>query len=362
MFISILNLGIHYYNKRKLLIYSDSLSQLRTLYKTALNLKTASKIPSNQELKDETINSLFPIRYWLRLIRSGNFMELNDLLLLVLYVFELLKGCFLIELIAMQKVFKNIEDQKENIHSLYKLIGKTDLYLSILELRNQMSYYCKPEFAVGQKTLVCEDIIHPLIENCIPNSISLTNQSLIITGSNMSGKTTFLRTIATNNILANTINTCFAKRFIVSKFKTLTSIRVTDDILESKSFFFEEVRLIKSLIDYSSKESNCLFIIDELFKGTNTRERIAASKSILHFLNNSNHIILFSSHDLELIELLNDDFERGYFHEKVEGGKIIFDYKFQKGKSYLTNAIRILEMNNYPKEIVEDAYANVKES
>lgn len=362
LFISTLNLGIHYYNKRKLLIYSDSISQLLTLYKMTKSIKRKSKLPSNQDLKDETIESLFPIRYWLRLISSGNFMEINDLSLLLLYIFELLKGCFLVELIAMQKVFKNIEEQKENIHSLYILIGKTDLYLSILELRKQMPYYCKAEFYLDSKSLICEDIIHPLIDNCIPNTIALKNQSLIITGSNMSGKTTFLRTIATNNILANTINTCFAKRFVSSRFQTLTSIRVTDDIFESKSFFFQEVSLIKTLIEYGNKENNCLFIIDELFKGTNTRERIAASKSILHFLNKTSHIVLFSTHDLELIELLDQGFERGYFHEIVEDGKLIFDYKFQKGKSYLTNAIRILEMNNYPMEIIEDAYINVKES
>lgn len=362
LFIAILNLAIHYNNKRKLIIYSESLSQLQTLYKTALEIKKLSPFISNQNLKEESIDSLSSIRHWLKLISSGNYMELNDLMLILWYPFELLKGCFLIELIAMHKVFQNIDLQKDNIHSLYKLIGKTDLYLSILELRKQMPYYCKPNFVNNSKTLICEDIIHPLIENCIPNSISLSNQSLIITGSNMSGKTTFLRTIATNNILANTINTCFAKRFVTSKMQTLTSIRVTDDILESKSFFFEEVSLIKTLIDYSSKEDNCLFIIDELFKGTNTRERIATSKSILHFLNKSNHIILFSTHDLELIELLDKGFERGYFYEKVEQGEIKFDYKFKIGKSYLTNAIRILELNNYPQEIIEDAYNNIKDS
>ena len=78
---------------------------------------------------------------------------------------------------------------KEDIRILYTFIGKIDLYLSISKLREDMSYFCKPTISTNKnKILICEDIIHPLIEDCIPNSITLNNQSLILTGSNMSGK------------------------------------------------------------------------------------------------------------------------------------------------------------------------------
>ncbi len=362
IFIGIANLAIHYNNKKKLLVYIDSLSQLETLYKSSLSIEKTSISFINQDNRRESIRALSGIRHWQKMISSGNYLEANELMFVFWYPFELLKGCFLIELIAMQKVLSGIDNKREHISILYNSIGKVDLYLSILQLREDMPYFCKPKILKDSKTLVCEDIIHPLLEDCVPNSINLNNESLIITGSNMSGKTTFLRTIAINNILANTINTCFAKRFEVSRMKTLTSIRVKDDLLSSKSFFFEEVSLIKTLVDASTKEERHLFIIDELFKGTNTRERIAASKSILHYLNKTDNIILFSTHDLELIELLDDDFERGYFTESVSQGEISFNYTLNIGKSYDTNAIRILELNNYPQEIIDDAYWNIKET
>ncbi|MFA7081120.1 MAG: hypothetical protein WC135_00765 [Bacteroidales bacterium] len=363
IFIAITNTAIHYYNKRKLFVFLDSISQLETLYNISLKIeKTAIKLIEQDDTR-ESIRALSKIRHWLRPMSIGNVNETNanELMAVFLAPFELLKGFFLIELIAMHKVLTGIETQKEHISILYKSIGKKDLYLSILKLREQMPYFCKPKSTMDNKTLVCEAVIHPLVEDCIPNSISLNQQSLIITGSNMSGKTTFLRTIAINNILGNTLNTCFAKKFEVSRMQTLTSIRVKDDLLSSKSFFFEEVSLIKTLIDACSKEERYLFIIDELFKGTNTRERIAASKSILHYLNKTHHIILFSTHDLELIELLDDDFERGYFTESVDKGEISFNYTLNIGKSYDTNAIKILELNNYPQEIIDDAYRNIKE-
>ena len=357
IFISIINFVIHYNNKKKLLIYSDSISQLETLYKVSKDIQNLNLNLISQESSKRSITLLSKMKYWLKVISSGNYVEINDFMLLFWYPFELLKACFLVEIVVMQKIFRTIAKQREDIRILYTFIGKIDLYLSISKLREDMLYFCKPTISTNKnKILICEDIIHPLIEDCVPNNITLNNQSLILTGSNMSGKTTFLRTIAINNILANTINTCFATKFESLKMQTLTSIRITDDLLQRKSFFFEEVSLLKKLINISTQEDNCLFVIDELFKGTNTRERIAASKSILEFLNKTNHIVLFSTHDLELIELLEEGFERGYFYEREQEGELKFDYKFKIGKNYLTNAIRILELNNYPQEIIDDAY------
>ena len=126
-------------------------------------------------------------------------------------------------------------------------------------------------------------ISHPLISSCIVNDLSLNNESLLLTGSNMSGKTTFIRSVAINSILAQTINTCFAKEYIAPYFKIYSSIRITDDLLENTSYYLDEVLTMKKLVDASMLDSPCLFVLDEIFKGTNTVERISGGKAILSF-------------------------------------------------------------------------------
>jgi len=172
----------------------------------------------------------------------------------------------------------------------------------------------------------------------------------------MSGKSTFIRTLAINNLLAQTMNFCFASEFTAQKMNILTSIRNTDDIFESKSYYLQEVLRIKKLIDATNNNKSNLFVLDEIFKGTNTIERIAASKSVLSYLNQNTNIILVSTHDIELVDLLNNEnFEQYHFTEKVIDNQLIFDYKIKKGALKTRNAIKILELYNYPNIIIKEA-------
>jgi len=172
----------------------------------------------------------------------------------------------------------------------------------------------------------------------------------------MSGKTTFIRTFSINAILGQTLNFCFAAKFDTPFFKIYSSIRISDNLMNSTSYYLEEVVRIKELIDASKKENCSLFILDELFKGTNTMERIAAGKSILSYLNKKNHIVMVSTHDLELTEFLKDDnFDLYHFSETIENDQLIFDYKIKPGKPLSGNAIKILELYDYPLEIIENS-------
>jgi DNA mismatch repair ATPase MutS len=113
---------------------------------------------------------------------------------------------------------------------------------------------------------------------------------------------------------------------------------------------------IKEVIEAAKKDESHLFIMDEIFKGTNTIERISSGKAILSFLNKQNHIVLVSTHDIELTTLLgNDNFELYHFSEQIENDKLQFDYKLKRGKLKTRNAIRILELYNYPNEVITDA-------
>ena len=172
----------------------------------------------------------------------------------------------------------------------------------------------------------------------------------------MSGKTTFIRTIAINSVLAQTLSICFAKTYTAPFLKVHTSIRITDDLLENTSYYLQEVLIIKELIEASKTEENCLFVLDEIFKGTNTIERISGGKSILTYLNQKNHIVLVSTHDIELTELLEKEkYELFHFSEHIENEELFFDHKLKSGKLKTRNAIKILDLYNYPSEIIIDA-------
>lgn len=146
----------------------------------------------------------------------------------------------------------------------------------------------------------------------------------MITGSNMSGKTTFLRTVMINSILAQTLYTCFAEEFNAPILKQFSSIRIDDSLLEGKSYYYEEVNIMASLIEEAKSGNQNLFILDEVFKGTNTVERIASAKAILSYLNGGNNIVIVSTHDIELSALLNQEYDLYHFTETIEDQQLHF--------------------------------------
>jgi DNA mismatch repair ATPase MutS len=177
----------------------------------------------------------------------------------------------------------------------------------------------------------------------------------------MSGKSTFLRTILINSILAQTIYLCFAKSYSASFLKPFSSITIEDSLLEGSSYFFTEVEIVKEMTVQVPLSPNHLFVIDETFKGTNTLERISLAKAVLEFLNNNDNIVIASSHDLELIDLISKDFELYYFTETIKDNYLNFDHTIKSGFLKTTNAIKIIEIENYPQTIINDAYKMTKE-
>ena len=135
----------------------------------------------------------------------------------------------------------------------------------------------------------------------------------------------------------------------------LSSVRIKDDVMEGKSFYLAEVEAIHELIKASDTDIQHLFVLDEVFKGTNTIERIAAAKAILSYLNRNDHIVLVSTHDLELADLLQNEYDLYHFEEQVADNELFFDHLIKKGKLTKRNAIKILEISGYPDAILTDA-------
>jgi DNA mismatch repair ATPase MutS len=235
-------------------------------------------------------------------------------------------------------------------------VGLVDMLYSVASLRTGLPYYCFPSPA-DPKCIDAVDMYHPLIENCVPNSFSNRMKSVILTGSNMSGKTAFIRTIAINVLTAQTIHICFAKSFQVNPTRLFSSIQISDDLINAKSYYLQEVLTVKEMIEATDQSVSSLFLLDELFKGTNTTERIAAGKAVLSTLNVNSNMVLIATHDLELVELLRNEFDLYHFSEQIDGSELTFDYKLKKGVMTHRNAIRILELYNYPPSTVAEAYA-----
>lgn len=162
---------------------------------------------------------------------------------------------------------------------------------------------CIPVKLGRAKTIKFKSLVHPVVKNCVANSIELENQSLLVTGSNMSGKSTFIKAININVILAQTLNTALAEDFECPILDIATSIRIADNITNDTSYFMREVQKIGEIVELSHSSAQYLFTIDEIFKGTNARERISSAKAILEYINGGDAIVLISTHDLELTQL-----------------------------------------------------------
>ncbi|MFK5957995.1 MAG: DNA mismatch repair protein MutS [Lutibacter sp.] len=348
-----INTVFHYKNKENVTYYTNAVYQLSKALKISKELSSNNKI--KQHFSDLTfIKKVSKIQTKTEFIAFEKQLS-NEYALFFWFIIELIKIQFMVEYILFFSFIDSITKEKESIEKMFCFIGEIDSAISVASLKAGENEICSPSFT-KEKQLISNEIYHPLIDNCIANNINLTNTSMLLTGSNMSGKTTFIRTIAVNSILAQTLNICFAKQYAAPFFKVYSSIRITDNLLKNTSYYLEEVLTVKELVDAAKNEENCLFVLDEIFKGTNTIERISGGKAILSYLNKKNHIALVSTHDIELTDLLvKENYELFHFSELIENEELCFDHKLKSGKLKTRNAIKILELYKYPSEIIIDA-------
>lgn len=347
------NFVFHYWNKNNLVQYASSIPQLLKLNNVAAQLytnplfkKLNPNLPKSIKLINEVKNRMLFFQLEAKL--QGEFEIIAWL------VFEILKTMFLFEPILLFEVLKRLDTKRHEIENVFEFVGHIDMLISITSLRNGLDSYCLPKIHEND-TMIIEAISHPLIFNCTTNSINISEKSILLTGSNMSGKTSFIRAIGLNVLTGLCINTCFAKTMTFPLVKIFSGIRISDDLINDKSYYFEEVITIKEMLKESQNGHRNLFLLDELFKGTNTVERISAGKSVLSALAKNNNKVLVSTHDIELTDMLSNEYELYYFSEIVHENTVGFDYKLKEGKLKNRNAIRILEINEYPKEIIQEA-------
>ena len=271
----------------------------------------------------------------------------------------LCKAIFLVDLIFYNRTVNHLIRYTDELNQLYKIVGELDAGVSIASYRKSLELFCTPVFH-EDNTILFLEAYHPLLKHPIPNSGNIGNDS-IVTGSNASGKSTFIKTIAINSILAQTINTCCAQRYELSFSYVASSMALKDDILSGDSYFITEIKSLKRIIQYC-KERRCVCFVDEILRGTNTPERIAASTAVLKLLHETDSLCLVASHDIELTKILEGIYDNYHFSEKFEKDTIEFDYLLKKGASRSTNAIRLLEHMGFDQRIVKEAQDMIKET
>ncbi len=354
LFLTIVNTVLHYSNKKNVFTYLYSFPQLSVLSDVSYRMITKKYIQHTNKIPYRSVTRLRKIQKKLWVFNVSKILQ-GDPTGLIYAIFELLKIVFLVEPIALFRSLKRIEIHKTDLQEVFEFMGSIEMALSVSSLRYGLPYYCIPEFISPKKEMRFKDIYVPIITSCVSNTLDISKKSILITGSNMSGKTTFMRIVGMNSLMAQTLNTCFAREYTAPWLHIYSAILRNDDLMNSKSFYMEEVLSIKEMIDKSMAGKPHLFLLDEIFKGTNTIERISGGKAVLSWLNRGLNIVFISTHDIELPDLLKEEYNLYHFSEEVQEHTISFDYKIKEGILKSRNAIKILEINGYPKSLVEEA-------
>ncbi|EKR64360.1 MutS domain V protein [Leptospira weilii str. 2006001853] len=259
----------------------------------------------------------------------------------------ILNNLFLYDLWILGKISKWKEKYSAFLEKSIDDLTLFDSLFPFANLKWMFSDYCFPEILSenSKEGISGKGLFHPLIpsEFRVSNPLDqvLEGNIVLITGSNMSGKTTYLRTIGVSSILALAGGPVPASRFSLPVLKIHTSMRNEDNLEEGISFFYAEVRRLSEIVKkIQNSDLPHLVLLDEILKGTNTRERSLACKGILKELKKNRVIGLVTSHDLELAKV--EDVILKHFQEEILNGSMCFDYKIREGLVQTSNALRIL--------------------
>lgn len=377
----IYNIISYFKEKGEIDPYITSFSYIMRLMGTVEALEKIS-VPVCKEEWDElrrhrkSLRAMQKNSYWVmspfRGNSSGNIPEV---------IMDYIRMVFHADLIKFNSMLKFLRGHVEDVDGMLKVTGYVETAIAVGAFRRSLQNgFCVPEFTretedlPGEKKLtgklqkgivqapVMDGIrmtegYHPLLETPVKNSIS-AKKGVLLTGSNASGKSTFLKTVAINAILAQTIHTCAAESYKTPFFYVYSSMALRDDLAGGESYYIVEIKALKRILDAAgSGKKPVLCFVDEVLRGTNTVERIAASTQILKSLSGSGILCFAATHDIELTELLSGEFENYHFEEDVRDGDVYFNYRLQAGKATTRNAIRLLELIGYDSEIIERASA-----
>ncbi|MEG1847413.1 MAG: hypothetical protein RRX92_04505 [Lachnospiraceae bacterium] len=271
------------------------------------------------------------------------------------FLLDYVKMIFHIDIMKFNTMLSEIKQKTDSVDEMVRIFGYIESCIAIGSFRTGLPFYCTPTFGSNTQIKI-EDAYHPYLTDAIANSIE-AKRGVLLTGSNASGKSTFLKTIALNAIMAQTVHTVAAKQMETSYYHIYSSMSLRDDLSGGESYYMVEIKSLKRILD-AAGDKECtpvLCFVDEVLRGTNTVERIAASTQILQSLARPEVICFAATHDIELTTLLKQTYDNYHFTEEVIDGDVLFSYKLLDGSATTRNAIQLLSMIGYQKDIIESA-------
>ena len=337
------------------MVYKRIEKDLETVQYTVAMVFSAKKIMKlsfpvfNEYLSSfyEALDRLKPIS------RMGIFPHKNNQDMLT----EIVNSLLLLDLIVYEFIKNRLGKYHNDLFHVHEYIGRLDSAIAISSYRKTLKFHTVPQIDFNTSAIHFQGInlVHPLIENAVPNDFD-TKDSVLLTGSNASGKSTFLKTVALNAIFAQSICTVLGSHYTAPAFRIYTSMAITDDLLAGESYFISEIKSLKRVTEVDNSEQPLFCVIDEILRGTNSVERIAASSELLKELSIGNTLCLAATHDIELCTLLNGIYQLLHFEESItEDGEVIFDYEIKDGPATTRNAIKLLDSMGFKKELVNRA-------
>lgn len=351
----IFNLYTYFRNKMKVEAYYASLSAVAFIVKSAekiLSLRLP-ELSGYQEKLSEVLRPLKRLKadsFWLG-ASQANQISSNPVYLILDYLRMMTHTDFPV----FNKMVRTVNAKREEILKVLHILGFLEAMIAVSSYRKTLPYYCEGAlFESAKPSLKLEEVFHPLIKNAVPNSVE-TGKPVLLTGSNASGKSTFLRTVALAALMAETVVTVPAKAYGSGYFRIFSSMALSDDLLSGESYYIVEIKSLKRILDALSGDPPVLAFVDEVLRGTNTVERIAASSEILRHFSGKNVLIFAATHDVELTKLLRETYTNMHFEEEVLDNEVRFNYRLLPGPATTRNALKLLSMFGYDPEIVRRA-------
>lgn len=258
-----------------------------------------------------------------------------------IFAFIILNGLCLFDFYIQYQYAYWLKQYQKSVTNWFDVLAQLESLMSFSILEIDQFDVVMPQIE-ERKMLSFEDLRHPLIapQQVVGNDFLMNESLCVITGSNMSGKTTFMRTIGLNLVLAYAGGYVFAKSMHCMPMHIMTSMRVKDNVEEGISTFYGELLRIKAMIEYSRQKMPMICFIDEIFKGTNSLDRIAGAKATIEKLSLPYAYTFLTTHDLELGQLKKQNY---HFEEYYKDAHIYFDYKIKLGVSQSSNGQFLLK-------------------
>ena len=349
----VVNLYTYYKQKGDIEPYYYSLSAMSYLTDSALKI-ARHDVPELKKYTERLLSDTANVKSLRRSLGllggSASAGTAGDILSVFLDYIRMLTH---FDFLVFNRMVRLVRNEEDRLISLMKTMGYLEAMMAIASYRESLPFYCTIEHS-DEEELLLHNGYHPLLQAPVANSVG-TKRPILITGSNASGKSTFLKMTALNALLAQTVNTVCAGSIRMPFYRIYSSMMLTDSIETNESYYMVEIRSIKRIMDAAEGKPAALCFVDEVLRGTNTVERIAASSQILKSLAERHVMAFAATHDIELTDMLADFFDNYHFEEEIVDGNIHFSYKLLNGKAQTRNAIRLLSIMGYDESVIENA-------